>query len=103
MVPKPEGTAAYPDKASSSGDKTTGTVPSATTTSVVQITVDLSRDKSKQQHEKLKGSSSSSAEAKAAKKKTEKAVEVSHLATEKAIVLALKQQTQAPPDLNLPS
>lgn len=101
-LPKPEGTTAYPEKASSVGDKTTGVVvPSATTTSLdtTQPTV----DKSKQQHEKLKGSSSSSAEAKAARKKTEKAVEVSHLATEKAIVLALKQQTQAPPDLNLPS
>ncbi|KAF3526242.1 hypothetical protein F2Q69_00050127 [Brassica cretica] len=100
-LPKPEGTTAYPEKASV-GDKTTGVVvPSATTTSLV--TTQPTVDKSKQQHEKLKGSSSSSAEAKAARKKTEKAVEVSHLATEKAIVLALKQQTQAPPDLNLPN
>ena len=99
MVPKPEGTAAYPDKASSSGDKTTGTVPSATTTSVVQITVDLSRDKSKQQHEKRKGASSST-EVKAGRRKTEKNVEESHLSTEKHLVLAPKQQT---PDLNLPS
>ncbi|CAN6845576.1 unnamed protein product [Brassica oleracea var. botrytis] len=102
VVPKSEGTAAYPDKASSSGDKTTGTVPSATTTSVVQITVDLSRDKSKQQHEKRKGASSST-EAKAGRRKTEKNVEESHLSTEKHLVLAPKQQTQtqAPPDLNL--
>lgn len=99
MVPKPEGTAAYPDKASSSGDKTTGTVPSATTTSVVQITVDLSRDKSKQQHEKRKGASSSM-EVKAGRRKTEKNVEESHLSTEKHLVLAPKQKT---PDLNLPS
>ncbi|XP_033141865.1 ubinuclein-2 isoform X3 [Brassica rapa] len=99
VVPKPEGTAAYPDKASSSGDKTTGTVPSATTTSVVQITVDLSRDKSKQQHEKRKGASSSM-EVKAGRRKTEKNVEESHLSTEKHLVLAPKQQT---PDLNLPS
>ncbi|KAF2563501.1 hypothetical protein F2Q70_00016320 [Brassica cretica] len=98
VVPKSEGTAAYPDKASSSGDKTTGTVPSATTTSVVQITVDLSRDKSKQQHEKRKGASSST-EAKAGRRKTEKNVEESHLSTEKHLVLAPKQQTQtqAPP------
>nr|VDC89074.1 unnamed protein product [Brassica rapa] len=99
VVPKPEGTAAYPDKASSSGDKTTGTVPSATTTSVVQITVDLSRDKSKQQHEKRKGASSSM-EVKAGRRKTEKNVEESHLSTEKHLVLAPKQKT---PDLNLPS
>ncbi|CDY40880.1 BnaCnng09710D [Brassica napus] len=98
VVPKSEGTAAYPDKVSSSGDKTTGTVPSATTTSVVQITVDLSRDKSKQQHEKRKGASSST-EAKAGGRKTEKNVEESHLSTEKHLVLAPKQQTQtqAPP------
>ncbi|XP_018446906.1 ubinuclein-2 isoform X2 [Raphanus sativus] len=101
-LPKPEGTT-YPEKASSAGDKTTGVVvPSATTTSLV--TTQPTVDKSKQQHEKLKGSSSSSAEAKAARRKTEKSVEESHqLSREKDIVLALKQQTQAPPDLNLPS
>ncbi|KAF8103179.1 hypothetical protein N665_0188s0130 [Sinapis alba] len=100
-LPKPEGTA-HPEKGSSVGDKTTGVVvPSATTTSLV--TTQPTVDKSKQQHEKLKGSSSSSAEAKAARRKTEKSVEESHLSAEKDIVLALKQQTQAPPDLNLPS
>ncbi|KAJ0256559.1 Ubinuclein-2 [Hirschfeldia incana] len=103
-LPKPEGTA-FPEKASSVGDKTTGAVvvPSATTASLV--TTQPTLDKSKQQHEKLKGSSSSSAEAKAARRKTEKSVEESHhLSIEKDIVLALKQQqTQAPPDLNLPS
>ncbi|KAG2324373.1 hypothetical protein Bca52824_007101 [Brassica carinata] len=100
-LPKPEGTA-YPEKASSVGDKTTGVVvPSATTTSLVHTQPTV--EKSKQQHEKLKGSSSSSAEAKAARRKTEKAVEEFHLSIEKDIVLALKQQTQPPPDLNLPS
>ncbi|KAF8092642.1 hypothetical protein N665_0407s0022 [Sinapis alba] len=104
VVLKPEGTVAYPDKASSSGDKTTGVVPSATTTSLVQLTVDLSCDKSKQQHDKRKGASSST-EAKASRRKIEKNVEESHLPTEKHLVLPLKQhaQTQAPPDLNLPS
>ncbi|KAL0865855.1 hypothetical protein Bca101_044973 [Brassica carinata] len=98
---KPEGTG-FPEKASSVGDKTTGAVvPSATTTSLVHTQPTV--DKSKQQHEKLKGSSSSSAEAKAARRKTEKAVEEFHLSIEKDIVLALKQQTQPPPDLNLPS
>ncbi|KAF8103590.1 hypothetical protein N665_0188s0517 [Sinapis alba] len=102
LVPKSEGTAC-PDKAASGvGDKTTGVVPSATTTSFVhtQPTVDSSREKSKKQHEKLKGSSSSSnpsgGEAKAGKRKKEKSVEESHLPT-------VKQQTrpQAPLDLNL--
>ncbi|KAL0702028.1 hypothetical protein Bca4012_058150 [Brassica carinata] len=100
--PKAEGTAC-PDKASGVGDKTTGVVPSATTTSLVhtQPTVDTSRDKSKQKNEKQKGSSSSSnptGEAKAGKRKKEKSVEESNLPT-------VKQQTrpQAPLDLNLPS
>ncbi|KAG2254952.1 hypothetical protein Bca52824_085088 [Brassica carinata] len=94
---------ACPDKASGVGDKTTGVVPSATTTSLVhtQPTVDKSRDKSKQKHEKLKGSSSSSdpsGEAKAARRKKEKSVEDSHPPT-------VKQQIrpQAPLDLNLPN
>ncbi|CAH8356138.1 unnamed protein product [Eruca vesicaria subsp. sativa] len=102
-LPKPEGTTTYPEKASSVGDKTTGVVvvSSATTTSLVHTQPTV--DKSKQQHEKIKGSSSSSAEAKAARRKTEKTIEESHLPTEKDIVLALKQQKQAPPDLNLPS
>lgn len=95
LVQKSESTAC-PDKAS-------GVVPSAITTSLVhtQPTVDKSRDKSKQKHEKLKGSSSSSdpsGEAKAARRKKEKSVEDSHPPT-------VKQQIrpQAPLDLNLPS
>ncbi|KAF3517848.1 hypothetical protein DY000_02064161 [Brassica cretica] len=102
LVQKSESTAC-PVKASGVGDKTTGVVPSATTTSLVhtQPTVDKSRDKSKQKHEKLKGSSSSSdpsGEAKATKRKKEKNVEDSHPPT-------VKQQIrpQAPLDLNLPS
>uniref|UniRef100_M4DGQ2 Hpc2-related domain-containing protein n=1 Tax=Brassica campestris TaxID=3711 RepID=M4DGQ2_BRACM len=102
LVQKSESTAC-PDKASGVGDKTTGVVPSASTTSLVQTqpTVDKSRDKSKQKHEKLKGSSSSSdpsGEAKATKRKKEKSAEESHIPT-------VKQQIrpQAPLDLNLPS
>ncbi|KAG2313481.1 hypothetical protein Bca52824_025038 [Brassica carinata] len=97
VIPKPEGIA-------SSNSKTTGVVTSATTTSSFQLTVDLSCDKSKQQHGKRKGTSSSSnssIDAKAGRRKTEKSVEESHL------VLPPKQQTQiqtqAPLDLNLPS
>ncbi|ESQ27387.1 hypothetical protein EUTSA_v10018217mg [Eutrema salsugineum] len=97
----------HPDKAPAVVDKT-GTVPSATTTSVVhsQAIADSSRDKSKQQHGKLKGNSSSSnpsGEAKTVRKKTEQGVE--HQPPEKQLVLALRQQTHphAPPDLNLPS
>ncbi|XP_056849434.1 ubinuclein-2 isoform X1 [Raphanus sativus] len=100
LVPKSEGTV---PTSSGVGDKTTGVVPSATTTSLVhtQPTADMSRDKSKQKHEKLKGSSSSgnpSGEAKAGKRKKEKSVEESNLPT-------VKQQTrpQTPLDLNLPS
>ncbi|KAJ0231670.1 Hpc2-related domain-containing protein [Hirschfeldia incana] len=106
VLSKPEATAACPDKASSSGDKPTGVVPSATTTSSVQLTVDLSCHMPKQQNGKRKGTSSSSnssVEAKAGRRKTEKSVEESHLPTEKHLVLPPKQQTQAPPDLNLPS
>lgn len=109
-VPKSE-----TDKASAVGDKTS-VVPSATTTSVVhsQPTAEPSRDRSKQQHEKLKGTASSSnpsAEAKTVRRKTEPVLEESHLPAEKHLVLALRQQTHpqakaqthAPPDLNLPS
>ncbi|CAH2067715.1 unnamed protein product, partial [Thlaspi arvense] len=101
LVPKVEA-AAYPDKASAVGDKT-NVVPSSTTTSLGQG--QPSADRSKQQHEKLKGTTSasnSSAEAKTVRRKTEPGVEESHLSTEKGLVLALRQQTQAPPDLNLP-
>ncbi|XP_018449385.2 ubinuclein-2 isoform X2 [Raphanus sativus] len=105
VLTKPEGNAAHPDKASSSGDQTIVAVPS---TSSVQLTVDLSCHMSKQQHGKRKGTSSSSnssVEAKTGRRKTEKSVEESQLPTEKHLGLAPKQQqTQIQaPHLNLPS
>ncbi|VVA95585.1 unnamed protein product [Arabis nemorensis] len=89
------------------GDKTS-VVPSATTTSLVhsQPTADPPRDRSKQQLEKLKGTASSSnpsTEAKKVRRKTDAGLEESRLPAEKHLVLALRQQTQAPPDLNLTS
>ncbi|XP_023643094.1 ubinuclein-2 isoform X1 [Capsella rubella] len=100
LVPKLEGTT-YPDKA-------LGVVLSKPTTSLVQ----RQPDKSKQQQEKLKGASGNpAAKGKTVRRKKERGLKESHLPAEKPLVLGLKQQThpqakaqtQAPPDLNLPS
>lgn len=114
LVQKSEGTT-YPDKDSGIAVKAS-VVLSATTTSLVhsQPAADTSRDRSKQQHEKLKGTSSLSnpaAVGKTVRRKTEPGLEESNLPAEKHLVLALRRQThpqaqaqaQAPLDLNLPS
>ncbi|CAN8234240.1 unnamed protein product [Cochlearia groenlandica] len=104
LAPKPE-TTTNPDKASAVGDNTVIAL-SATTASLVhrQPTAESSRDKSKQQHEKLTGISSSrdpSAETKTVRKKTEPSLEGSNLSLRQHTHPQVR--TQAPLDLNLPS
>jgi len=96
LVPKSEGIT-YPDKTSGVEVKAS-VVLTATTTSLVdcQPAADSSFERSKQQHEKLKRTSSLSnpaAEGKKVRRKTEPALEETHLPAEKPLVLALKRQT----------